>query len=258
MYTWIKAAMILMMAGLISGCVKMDQTLTINKDGSASVEMSYGMSEAMVNQMEMMKKMSATMQEGKTEESQPDDNDSFDFNEESIRSRYAQLQKYGITLDSLSTEVKDGWKYIHMKYSTKDLAALAKTAFAENSTMSLTKDAGGNYVLLQKNSDYNMGEDAEDTTPEMKEMMMKQMLPMMKGMQVAFRVKVPGDVIESNATEVKGNEVAWIYDIDKDPSFVMNASKMEDMRIVFSGKGLSLQEIQPTPAAEAGDSADSE
>jgi len=133
-----------------------------------------------------------------------------------------------------------------MKYSTKNLAALAKTDLAENSKMSLTKNADGNYVLLQKNSDYNMGDDSEETSPEMKEMMMQQMLPMLKGMKVAFRVKVPGEVIESNATEVDGNEVAWVYDVDKDPSFVLKSDKMEDMKVVFSGKGLSLEEIEIT------------
>ncbi|MDD2237880.1 MAG: hypothetical protein PHP44_05430 [Kiritimatiellae bacterium] len=244
MRIWMKAAMILMLAGLISGCVKMDQTLTINDDGSASVEMSYGMSEAMVNQMEAMKKMSASMGEEEEED------DSFDFDEQSIRDRFAGLKEEGITLDSVSTEVKDGWKYINMKYSTKDLAALAKTDLAENSKMSLKKNADGNYVLLQKNSDYNMGDDSEETSPEMKEMMMKQMLPMMKGMQVAFRVKVPGEIIESNATEVQGKEVAWVYDVDKDPSFILNADKMEDMKVVFSGKGLSLEDIEITGSDE--------
>lgn len=240
MRIWMKTAMLFMLAGLLGGCLKMDQTLTINQDGSASVEMSYGMSEAMVNQMEAMKKMSAQMGE------EAEEDDSFDFDEESIRKRFAGLKEEGITLDSVSTEVKDGWKYINMKYSTKNLAALAKTDLAENSKMSLTRNADGNYVLLQKNSDYNMGDDSEETSPEMKEMMMQQMLPMLKGMKVAFRVKVPGEVIESNATEVDGNEVAWVYDVDKDPSFVLKSDKMEDMKVVFSGKGLSLEEIEIT------------
>ena len=251
MYTWIKAAMILMMAGVISGCVKMDQTLTINADGSASVDMSYGMSEAMVSQMEMMKKMSASAgDEAAGEGEKEEENDAFDFDEQSIRDRFAALKEDGVTLDEVRSEVKDGWKFIYLKYSTKDLAALAKTDLAENSTMSLTKDADGNYVLLQKNSDYNMGDDSEEMTPEMKEMMMKQMLPMMKGMKVAFRVKVPGRIIDSNATEVNGEEAAWVYDIDKDPSFVMNSTKMEDMKIIFSSKGLSLPEIQPSAVPE--------
>ena len=246
MQTWMKSAMVLMVAGMLVGCMKMDQTLTINGDGSASVELNYGMPEATVNQMEMMKKMSASMATGDVENAaSAEDNGGFDFNEENIRSSFSKMEQYGVKLDSVSSEVKEGWKYVHVKYSAKDLAALSKTEFAESSKMSLTKNADGDYVLLQKNSDYEMGDDSEDTPPEMKEMMMQQMLPMLKGMQIAIRVKVPGKIIESNATEVKGNEVAWLYDVDKDPSFITKASKMEDMKIVFSGKGLSLPEIQP-------------
>ena len=42
----------------LTGCIKMEQDITLNKDGSGNVKFVYGMSEQTIKQMEAMKEMS--------------------------------------------------------------------------------------------------------------------------------------------------------------------------------------------------------
>ena len=156
---WIMPVL-LMIAG--AGCLKMDQTLTINKDGSAMLDMSYGMQESTIAQMEAMEKMSEQMaaqmgEEGEDVGDEDDDSDSFEFNEESIREDFKELEEHGVELVDLNSEIKDGWKFINMKVRFQDLKSLAKTDFFKDSDMSLKRNADGNYVLSQKSDDMGHG-----------------------------------------------------------------------------------------------------
>jgi hypothetical protein len=232
-----------MIAIILSGCLKMEQTLTVNEDGSADMKMSYAMQETTIAQMEAMNKMSQQMAEQMGEEAESD-NDSFEFNEEAVRSQYEKLEPAGIKLKSVNSEVRDGWKYIHVEFTADSLSALGESEAMEGSNFSLTRNVDGNYVLVLNNeSGQGMGGDSEDMTPEMKDMMMQSMLPMMKGMRIEVNVVVPTEVIESNATQTDGNKVSWVYDVDKDPSFITEMDKMS-MRVVFNGDGLDFPDVQ--------------
>ncbi len=235
--------------GLV-GCIKVDQTLSLNKDGSGQLAIKYGMSEQTIAQMEAMKKMAENMPKPEGTEAEADDDaeDSpFDFDEAKIRAKLEKLDPKGITVKSVTSEVKDGWKYMNVSIEFKDLNALLETDFYDNNTLSLTKNAEGNYELLQQSEDYNMGgPDKDAMDPEMEKQMLQQMAPLLKGMSVAMRVVLPTEVLDTNATEKNGNEVSWIYDMDKDPDLLMKMDKTS-MRVVFSGKDVNLPEIKPEP-----------
>jgi hypothetical protein len=68
------------------------------------------------------------------------------------------------------------------------------------------------------------------------------MSAMFAGMHIANRVVVPSEIVETNATEVDGRTAAWVYDIDKDPSIMTQLENL-DMRVVFSGNGVSIPEL---------------
>jgi len=233
------------------GCIKIDQDLTINKDGSGTMAVRYGMSEQTITQMEAMKEMTKNMPQMEGEEV-PEDENPFDFDEETIREGFKELEKDGIKLESVKSETKDAWKYMDITFSFKDLNALAETEFFKGSSLSLTKNDEGNYVLVQESGDMtgmNPGGDAE-MDPEMQKMMMKQMAPMFAGMRVAMTINTPGKIIETNASEKKGDDSAsWIYDVDKDPDCILDMQK-STVRIVFEGKGIDLPEININPDAE--------
>jgi len=224
----------MLLAVSLSGCLKVDQTLTINKDGSGQMEMSYSMQESTIRQMEAMSQMEAAQ----GEEGSGSGAEQFEFNEEALRKQFAGAEERGIKVESIDSKTESGWRTMHVKLSFKDLSALAGTEMMEDNVFSLKKNAKGNYVLVQKTGEEGAEAGDEAMPPEM----MAQMAPMFAGMRIVQRVKVPGKVVSTNATENDGSTASWIFDIDKDPA-VINKIQNLKMEIEFEGSGLDLKEI---------------
>lgn len=231
-----KVIRLAILAALVAaaGCVKMNQEMTINKDGSGTMTMNYGMSEQMVAQMEAMQAMGGE---------DADDSNGFDFDVESIKKDMSNLETDGIKLKDIKSVTKDGWRYIKMDMAFKSLEALSKTEyFGEDSGITLTKNDKGNYVLEQKPE--GMGGDA--STPEEKEqqkMMMNMMAAQFKGMEVSWKMTLPGKIIESNADKTDGNTVSWKYSFDESGIDGLMKLQEKGMKVVFSGKGVKLPTI---------------
>ena len=227
----------------MSGCIKVDQTLSLNPDGSGTLEMVYGMSEQTIAQLEAMEQMAAGMnQEGMEVEVESDS--PLDFDEEEIRKQFAEEQLQGVELLEVSSQSREGWKYMQVKMAFDDLASLEKTEFFEDSGLRMTRNAEGNYVLAQRLGSADMDMPGSQSGPGggsgMDEQMMQGMASMFAGLRVVMTVVAPGQVIESNATQVEGNRASWIYDIDEDPQILSKLGGREEMRLVFSGEGLDL------------------
>lgn len=233
---------------LLAGCLKVEQTLTINKDGSGLLAMDYGMSQQTIDQMKAMQKMAQAA--GATNSEQ--DKAAFEFDEKEIMGKFKDMEKDGIKLVKLDSEVTNGWKYIHALISFTSLEKMQKAEFFDNNLLSLKKRADGNYELVQNsNAEYGTAEETGMNNQEMQDAMLQQMAPMLKGMKIVLRVKVPGKVIETNANEKDDNSVAWIYDIDKDPKDLQRLQRAS-MRVVFEGQGVTLPEIHSSAAGTVG------
>jgi len=225
----------------LSGCIKVDQTVSINPDGSGTLDMIYGMSEQTIAQLEAMEQMAAGMKEEGTE---AESDSPLDFDEAEVREKFAQEKPEGVQLLDVSSESRDGWKYMKVKLAFDDLDSLKNTEFFEDSELTLTKNAEGNYVLVQKLGSDDMGLPGSQTESEgaqgMDEKAMQAMAAMFAGLRIAMTVAVPGEIIDTNATQVEGNRASWVYDIDKDPQILSKLGGEEELRLVFSGKGLDL------------------
>ncbi len=227
---------------LLAGCIKLDQTLTLNEDGSGTLDLRYGMAEQTIAQLEAMEKMS---QQGETADIEVEEGSPFDFDEAEIRENFEQDKPEGVELVSVASEVVDGWKYMQMRLSFKDLEALKRTEFFEDSDLSIRRDDDNNYVLLQKTGADEAGiGDAPDGDGDdpMAAAMMEQMAAMFAGLRIANSVVVPSKILESNATSVDGNKATWVFDIDEDPSILSKLNSM-DLRMVFAGEGVDLPEV---------------
>lgn len=224
-----------------AGCIKVDQTLTLNKDGSGTLDIRYGMSEQTIAQLEAMEQMSKSMG---GEETGGDQDSPFDFDENKVREEFEADKPEGVELVSVASETVDGWKYMQLVLKFDDLASLKKTDFFAESDLSITKDAEGNYVLVQKSgAGDNLGTpDDEGMDKAMQQQMMQQMAAMFAGMRIATSIVVPTSIVETNATEVSGNKASWVFDIDKDPQALTKIEDM-DLRVVFSADGVNLPEI---------------
>lgn len=230
----------------LTGCIKLDQTMTLEKDGSGTLDIRYGMSEQAIAQIEMMEQMSQSMGEnaGAEVEMDADTPFDFDFDADQVREDFESQGLKGVELVSASSETAEGWRYMELKVKFDSLAALTETDFFDDNQMSLTKDTEGNYVLSQRSGDEETANDQTAEDAQMQEQMLKQMSAMFAGMHIANRVVVPSEIVETNATEVNGRTAAWVYDIDEDPSIMTELENLS-MRVVFSSEGVSIDELQP-------------
>lgn len=235
-----KIAPFLLAVVALSGCVHVDQAITLNKDGSGRLEVSYGMSLGDLEQMQALTESAGGGEKDKTASATP-----FDFREEDIRKDFEEYARFGVKLDSVKTEEKDGWKYIHLKVAFRNLAGLAKTELVADRAVSLSKDAEGRYVFRQA-----VGEALPDVQAEGGdgESASAVMAGLMKGFRARVRVSVPGPIVESSGARIEGQTAEWEYDLEKDPKAVERLQRA-DMRVVFEGGGLDLPELKPAERA---------
>ncbi len=238
----LRLLLLLTVAVAISGCIKLDQTMTLNKDGSGELDIRYGMSEQAIAQLKAMEQMGDAMGEGDGVGMEADTPFDFDFDEAKVREEFEAQAIDGVELLSATSETVDGWRYMTMKLSFESLAALKQTDFFDDSELSLTQDAEGNYVLTQRPSDEDASAVGQDADVEMTDQMLQQMAAMFAGMRILNRVVVPTEIIETNATEIDGRTAAWIFDIDENPAVIKELEHL-NMRVVFSSEGASLGEL---------------
>lgn len=237
----------------LTGCLKLDQTLKIEPDGSGTLEVVYGMSEQTLAQMEAMEKMAANVPEEAGVETQTQSDAPLEFNAAKIREDFEAKNLEGVELQEVSSEVRDGWKFMKVKMAFDDLASLQKTDFFEDSGMRIAKNENGDYVMTQTmgSGDSAMpmaaGEKPEDNamnSPDenaaVDDKVLESMAAIFAGMRITLTVLAPSDIVETNATEVEGNRVSWVYDIDEDPKALSKLHRQEEMRVVFSGKGVDI------------------
>jgi hypothetical protein len=230
---WISVVIV---AFAVTGCVKVDQTLTLNPDGSGTLDLEYGMSEQAIAQIESMQQMGQAMQESGGEAVDFKSDMPFDigFKEEQVREEFEAQGLEGVELVSANAVNRDGWRYMKLEIAFDNLAALKQTDYFDDSELSLTQDAEGNYVLTQR-SEGGSPNETDDMDPQM----LKQMAAMFAGMEISNHFVVPTEIIETNATQLDGRTASWVYDIGADPT-VLTQLQNFDMRVVFSSNGASI------------------
>ncbi len=215
----------------LSGCVKMEQDITLNKDGSGNVKFMYAMSEQMISQMEMMSQMG-------TEEGMEVEDDGMEFDEAEVRKSFEELKAQGITLNSARSETKGGWKYMHIDFDFKDIAQLGDTEAMGESPVTISKNEDGNYVITSPMGGDDIGIGEEEMDPAQ----MQMMLPMLAGMRISVKITTPTDIISTTAPVKTARSAQWVFDADDDPESIMKMGQTK-MEIIFDGQGVSIPEV---------------
>jgi hypothetical protein len=230
---------VFVLALLVAGCIKLDQTLTIKPDASGTLDVNYSISEDAVVQAKAALKLKQQM----TMESDRGPADVMDGEigrvflnpvEDEIRKEVGKYAKNGLKVDSLKVTTKDGWRTVKMRLSFKDLGSVAKTDFFAENGFTISKDSTGNYVLLREASGHN----AYLLNPDM----MQLLTPIMSGFNVVVNVVVPGKILKTSAHRTSGNTATWSYNFDRAPDALL-ALQSQQFSIVFESKGVSLPTI---------------
>jgi hypothetical protein len=224
----------------VTGCIRVEQTIILNEDGSGTVKLAYAVTEQNAAMLE------AAMQNSEGAGAMPQSGSIMGFTEETVRMQFKELEPYGVTLKEVNSETRDGWQHLEMAAAFESLKGLAQTPLLSDRAVSLTKTRNGNYKFRQKAGDEqpSMAAGAADN-PQMQQAIQE----MMKGFRVQIRIQTPGEIIKSSAPEAAEREAIWTFDLEKDADAVQQVEKL-DMWVIFEGKGLDLPELGGHPTEE--------
>jgi hypothetical protein len=225
----------------LAGCIHVDQTLILEKNGSGIVDLTYAMSEESISQwQDVARNMLDSSNPGSSSSVMP-----FDFSDQDIRDDFKEFERDGVVLQSVKSETRDGWKYRRMVINFRNLAGLAKAGFLADRNISLVKDARGNYVFTQQaGPEGNLPPELAAFSGTLADSLFS---GMMQGFKAVMRIKTPGRILETNAPEKSERQARWLFDLERDPEALQKVQEAS-LRIVFEGKGLDIPTFRSAPA----------
>ena len=232
-----------------SGCIELTQQITIRKDGSGTMTLSYNLPDNTSIQMKAMRELNKEMMRaaGETYQPRPVDNH-FDLLmdpvDKNIRDLIKKYEPQGLSLDDLRIEVLEGRKRVRIQLRFEDLAKAAQSdLFRAHWPLALTKMADSVYLLNMTNG--HPGKEPElDFTDSAT---LKAITPILKGFKVIIRIVPPGEITSTSAAQSSKRSAVWTFDFDRNPS-AFSSFQTANMNVRFRAAGLKLSETPaPTP-----------
>lgn len=204
---------------LLQGCLELEQELTVEKNGSGTLKLSYVLNESFTNMVELAEELKQSATGGRTL-IEP----GLVLNEQELRARVAGE---GVEITSSSFEKKDGRLTISFTVSFRDLNALVKTKALQREPISFYRDEKNN-LALEVGTRFSAVNLYKNKLPENAS----------EGFKATIKIILPGKVLENNADTVEETTLTWNYLKDKLQPEVMTAS--------CEGKGLEFVTALPT------------
>jgi len=207
---------------LFFGCIQVETTINIKKDGSGTINEKVVMSKTFVN---MMKEFAQAFQDSTSTEEF-----SFFKDDEII----ADAKDYGDDVNYVAHEFinYDQWEGYQAVYSFNDITKIkiqpdpdTKVGMNDEGTES-TEEKEYYFFKFKKgevseltidrppielNSDSKEGEEVEDTSEQNDEEMGEEFLRMMEGMKIDIGIQVEGKVVNTNASYVDGSKITLFH-----------------------------------------------
>jgi hypothetical protein len=235
-------------ACLAAGCLKVEQVVTLNADGSGSAELSYAISEDSVQRAKAMIRLRDQFEtmSGSPARTNTTLADMFLAPDEvQLRKEFKRHESSGITVEQLRVRSHDNWRHVQLKLSFKKLADAARSELFNDCGFTLAKSAKGNFILFRDKADQaDMLPASSDPATA------KALAPLLQGLRIDIKVVVPGTILQSNAHRASPNTANWVFDYDQDANALINLQKQQ-FKIHFEGKDVKLPTIM-SPRHEIG------
>lgn len=217
---------IIFLSVLLAGCLQVDTTINLKKDGSGTINEKVLMSKTFVN---MMKEFATAFQDSA---SAAEEEFSL-FKDDDIIS---DAKEYGNDVKYVSHSFisNDEWEGYEAIYSFDDISKIriqpdpdSKIAMSEDETETETEDDDEYYFFKFNKGDISEliidrpeidfkeesedGESSEEVTEQNDDELGEEALKMMDGMKINISVKVDGDISSSNATYVDGSTITLFH-----------------------------------------------
>ena len=225
---------VILLMGLLwagSGCIKVDATLNVERDGTGMLRAVYGMPTHIIKQAELARQLAASLDfaEGKTNPAPVELDIPFLYDETVLKARFSAMAKEGVTLDALKKREQGGWNYVDFTLKFTSLEALAKQSLLRDFGLTVKHlDATSCKLIVSLPPVGHTPEIAAVVTQES----LSKLTPFFNGFRVVARVTVPGEIRNSNSMISDRRRATWEWDFDKDPSALVRLAR-DKMILVF-------------------------
>lgn len=233
---------------LACGCIKLDHTLTLAKDGSGSVEMNITIPHKSVTQLSAMLKLKKELDKAN------EATESFSTSEkicqavlegtlEDIAKAFKPYEEYGITLSRKKVENSPDVRSVYLKIDFPDIQKASQSDIFAMYGFSIAKKEDGNYVITRPS-------DARDRKGPAVVAKTNEDLntnAILDGFEVVIRVRTPGAILKTNAQRTSTYTAVWNFDMSVDENALYNLQN-QNFGIVFDGRDVSIPEIKYPPA----------
>jgi hypothetical protein len=230
---------------LLSGCIEMEQELTIGNEGSGTMKSHVAMTEKNLEKIENMAKAMG----GGEENASPADA----FDEKRIRD---EAKKKKVDLQSYKTWTADEKKHVEMVVGFKNLEDLRNASLGGNDESDIfflkgDQDGTARLVLYPQGMEKHKEEVARmkemaaagDEAMAMQRAMLGRMKAELKGLKFVYRIKVPGKIasVGEGLKQADDNTAVFTFS-DEDVKGPEDMQRLGTMKfeIVFDGASLKI------------------
>lgn len=205
----------LLLAGLFAaGCLTVEETIVLDKDGSGAVVLQYAAEEALLPAMGGAQDVIQEWQESLFSRNTPPRN--WMFNETLVRDTF---RKDGVTVKEYVSSVAGGRRTVRVVCAAPDMQkALAGGMFGD---FTYIKTEQGEFRLR-----INMPVPPPDAVPP-DDATVARIKAATKGLKIVFAVQTPSKILEAAGAEVTGNVARWTFDAERDDSFLRASPRVE-------------------------------
>ena len=227
---------------LFAGCIKLDLTLTLSREGSAIVMANYSIPKQTISNLNTMLNVKKKLTVFTENPAGEDFTEEFlklvlNSSETEIKQEFTNFGKYGITLNYLSVDITGDQRYVRCEFTVTNIANLAKIPLLLNSALSLTKEPDGNYSLFHPELAKLINSESSDIISE------DARVPLLERFKLSIRVNCPTPILKTNAHRKSQTSALWVFDSDNDPS-AFRTFHRQQFYIKFVGTGLKLPELK--------------
>ena len=229
-----------------AGCVKIDATVNVERDGRGSLRAIYGMPTHVVKQAELALKLSRSLDlaKGISNSTLPELDIPYLYSEPVLKAKFDAMSSEGVVLESLKTREQGGWNYVDFTLKFISLEALFKQSFFSDCGVVLKH-------LDEKSCKLTISLPQVGVTPERVGLVTQESLnkltPFFNGFRVVTRLGVPGEIRNSNSLMSDRHWATWEWDFDKD-SMALARLAQDKMIIVFDATDFRVKDFEKSRA----------
>jgi hypothetical protein len=222
-----------------AGCIKLTQTLTLEADGSGTIEIDYSIPEETVTQVSGMIKLATELAKASGEPAPHDEHSYLGLllnpSEKRIRQKVTSYKIDGLALKEVKVESRDGSREVTMVLTFKRITDLAQADFFAEQGFALTRLPTGNYRLTRKGTGVPAQSPVDLDDPQV----VRMLTPVLGGFKATVGVKTPGRILKANTTRRSRRQAVWNFDFNRDPKAFRDFYS-KPLILIFEGAGLSL------------------